>query len=338
MVDAQAHQAPVAHQAAHQHRGEQRACRCCRRRPACRRACRRSARGYSSSAASAAAPAPSATVFSISSRATIARSMVSSSTSSTSSTRRRHDRERQLAHVAYRDALGDGVAAAPATGRPCRRWCIAVQDFDSTPMTCDARAAAPWPRSPCRRSARRRRSAPPGRRAPARPPASRAPPCPGRRSPAGRRTGGRRSGPRARRAACACAAASASVSPSSTTSAPCTCVLFTFMIGVPRGITITAARRGAPRGRRRPARGCRRSWRSRRAGARPPASVSSLLSAPRSLNEAVNCRFSNFSHTSPPVSADSVRLCRQGVRSTAPAMRAAAARIIGQRNLCHVRV
>ncbi len=56
------------------------------------------------------------------------------------------------------------------------------------------------------------------------------------------------------------------------------------------------------------------------------ASVSSLLSAPRSLNEAVYCRFSNFSHSSQPVSADSVRLRRQGVRSTAPAMRAAAAR------------
>ena len=51
------------------------------------------------------------------------------------------------------------------------------------------------------------------------------------------------------------------------------------------------------------------------------ASVSSLFSAPRSLNEAVNCRFSNLSQTSAPVSSDSVRLCRQGVRSTAPAMR-----------------
>jgi hypothetical protein len=45
------------------------------------------------------------------------------------------------------------------------------------------------------------------------------------------------------------------------------------------------------------------------------------------LKEAVNCRFSNFSQSSQPVSAESVRLFTQGVRSTAPAMRAAAARI-----------
>src|SRR3989304_4134005 len=54
---------------------------------------------------------------------------------------------------------------------------------------------------------------------------------------------------------------------------------------------------------------------------------SSLFKAPRSLNEAVNCRFSNFRNTSAPASRDSVLLCRQGVRSTAPAMRAAAARM-----------
>ncbi len=56
-------------------------------------------------------------------------------------------------------------------------------------------------------------------------------------------------------------------------------------------------------------------------------SESSLLSAPRSLKEAVNCRFSNLRNTSAPVSADSVRLCTNGVRSTAPEMRAAAARM-----------
>ena len=87
------------------------------------------------------------------------------------------------------------------------------------------------------------------------------------------------------------------------------------------------ARRAASRGRRRPARGCRRSSRSRRACAPRRRARSSLLSAPRSLNEAVNCRFSNLSQTSAPVSCDSVRLCRQGVRATAPAMRCAAARM-----------
>src|SRR5258706_2836045 len=53
--------------------------------------------------------------------------------------------------------------------------------------------------------------------------------------------------------------------------------------------------------------------------------VSSLLSAPRSLNEAVNCRFSNLRNTSAPVRRDSVRLWSIGVRSIALAMRAAAA-------------
>ena len=56
-------------------------------------------------------------------------------------------------------------------------------------------------------------------------------------------------------------------------------------------------------------------------------SDSSLFSAPRSLKEAVNCRFSNFRKTSAPTSRESVRLCRQGVCSTAPAMRCAAARM-----------
>jgi hypothetical protein len=45
------------------------------------------------------------------------------------------------------------------------------------------------------------------------------------------------------------------------------------------------------------------------------------------LNEAVNCWFSNLRNTSAPVSLDSVRLCTQGVASTAPAMRLAAARM-----------
>ena len=43
-------------------------------------------------------------------------------------------------------------------------------------------------------------------------------------------------------------------------------------------------------------------------------SCSSRFSAPRSLNEAVYCRFSNFSHSSAPVISDSVREGRQGVR------------------------
>src|SRR5688500_99225 len=56
-------------------------------------------------------------------------------------------------------------------------------------------------------------------------------------------------------------------------------------------------------------------------------SDSSLFSAPRSLKEAVNCRFSNLRKTSAPTSRDSVRLRKHGVCSTAPAMRCAAARM-----------
>src|SRR5277367_3674818 len=52
--------------------------------------------------------------------------------------------------------------------------------------------------------------------------------------------------------------------------------------------------------------------------------LSSLFSAPRSLNEAVNCRFSNFSQTSQPAMADRVRDCRIGVRITCPSIAAAA--------------
>src|SRR5262249_51960985 len=53
-------------------------------------------------------------------------------------------------------------------------------------------------------------------------------------------------------------------------------------------------------------------------------SCSSVFSAPRSLKEAVNCRFSNFTQTSALTMRDSVWLRRQGVCTTAPAMRVAA--------------
>src|SRR6185295_17236596 len=54
-------------------------------------------------------------------------------------------------------------------------------------------------------------------------------------------------------------------------------------------------------------------------------SESSLFSAPRSLKEAVNWRFSNFRKISVPVSADSVSEANAGVTSTAPSMVFAAA-------------
>src|SRR3990172_5738449 len=62
-------------------------------------------------------------------------------------------------------------------------------------------------------------------------------------------------------------------------------------------------------------------WR-RSAGVR----LDSFTTAPRSLKELVNCRFSNLSQILAPVSCDSVREWRQGVRSTAPLIKAAAAR------------
>jgi hypothetical protein len=55
-------------------------------------------------------------------------------------------------------------------------------------------------------------------------------------------------------------------------------------------------------------------------------SVRSLFSAPRSLNAAVNCRFSNLSQTSAPVIPESVRETMHGVSTTWPAMAAAASR------------
>src|SRR6185295_11243407 len=66
-------------------------------------------------------------------------------------------------------------------------------------------------------------------------------------------------------------------------------------------------------------------------------SDSSLFSAPRSLKEAVNCRFSNLRKTRAPVSCDRVRLSTQGVCSTAPAMRCAAARMSSRETTPHYR-
>ena len=88
--------------------------------------------------------------------------------------------------------------------------------------------------------------------------------------------------------------------------------------------------RGCPsatRDTRRPAHGCRPRPRSRRAPLSSGVSAFSLLSAPRSLNDAVNCRFSNLSQTSAPTMSDSVRECTNGVSSTSPAMLSRAARM-----------
>jgi len=56
-------------------------------------------------------------------------------------------------------------------------------------------------------------------------------------------------------------------------------------------------------------------------------SARSFASAPRSLKEAVNWRFSNFRKTWLPVSADNVRDSSQGVATTCPRIASAALRM-----------
>jgi hypothetical protein len=51
----------------------------------------------------------------------------------------------------------------------------------------------------------------------------------------------------------------------------------------------------------------------------PSESWSNLLRAPRSLNEAMNCRFSNFTTAWHPSTSERVREWALGVRSIAPA-------------------
>ena len=52
-----------------------------------------------------------------------------------------------------------------------------------------------------------------------------------------------------------------------------------------------------------------------------------MFSAPRSLKDAVNCKFSNFSQMSQPAILESVREKCVGVRSMMPSITFAAARI-----------
>ncbi len=143
--------------------------------------------------------------------------------------------------------------------------------------------------------------------------------CPGRRSPRGRRTDARRSAPRSCASSRPRARASSKVSPSSTT------------VGAEaaRALDLDRRREARHHDRRRDAHalGVVRdrlrmvAGRDREHAVRALVGVSCaiLLSAPRSLNDAVNCRFSNFRKTSQPASPDSVRDGRHGVRVTSPA-------------------
>src|SRR6185437_6031118 len=121
------------------------------------------------------------------------------------------------------------------------------------------------------------------------------------------------------------AAASARVAPCSTISAPQAAARVTLVAGVKRGITMVAAMPS------------RLAWRAT-AWAWLPADIAmtperrsagesraSRLAAPRSLKAPVGCRFSSLSTTSAPVARDRASLWIVGLRSTRPAMRAAAA-------------
>src|SRR3954451_22958690 len=62
----------------------------------------------------------------------------------------------------------------------------------------------------------------------------------------------------------------------------------------------------------------------------------SLLRAPRSLNDATNCKFSNLTTTVHPKTSDSVWDTELGVRTTAPAMAEAAASTSASVSIEHV--
>ena len=120
---------------------------------------------------------------------------------------------------------------------------------------------------------------------------------------------------------------SASVSPSITTSAPKERVAAIFTKGVGAGMTMVA---WMPR--RRACQATAWAWLPADMAMTPRArssavSASILISAPRSLNEAVACRFSYFTQMSAPVACDRRGAGRNGVRMTTPAINSAAARI-----------
>ena len=89
------------------------------------------------------------------------------------------------------------ASVSPPHGRSCAVDLLVhrreQRGLDADDLDRAAGSLRAWPRSPCPRSARRRRSAPPACRSRARRRAFRAPPCPARRRRADRRTDGRRS-------------------------------------------------------------------------------------------------------------------------------------------------
>ena len=130
-------------------------------------------------------------------------------------------------------------------------------------------------------------------------------------------------GPRCGASASACARASSNVSPCSTTSAPKLRVRSTF---TPRREARHHDHRAHPQPLRVVGDALRVVARAHRDHAARALVVGelapSLFHAPRSLNDAVNCRFSNFRKTCAPVISDSVRDSTHGVSSTCPCRRA----------------
>ena len=122
------------------------------------------------------------------------------------------------------------------------------------------------------------------------------------------------------------AAASSTVSPCRMTSAPCRRVLTTFTVGVLTGMTMVDGYRQAARviGDALRVVAGRHGDHAALALVRPTGQTAGS-SAPRSLNDAVNCRFSNLSQTLQPRMSDSVRLKSQSVSTMAPRSRSRAA-------------
>ncbi len=99
--------------------------------------------------------------------------------------------------------------------------------------------------------------------------------------------------------------------------------------------------RAGGRDRRRPGRGCRPTSRRPRRGARPGSRVSSLLSAPRSLNEPVGCSVSSFKNTSHPANSESEAAadragCAPPRRRSPPAARRISAIVTGRSFIARV--
>ena len=195
----------------------------------------------------------------------------------------------------HRDALGDGVALADGLFAPAAPPASTDSSSVCTPMISmpgDSALAATRDAGDQAAAADRHHQHLAG---PAPPPASPARSCPAPPSRAASSYGCTNVSPRAVMICCACSKASLQAcrraAPPRRRASAC---------ARPSRTACDAASRSWPecpddaRDRPRPGRDCRPTWCIRRARRSAAVSCSSRLSAPRSLNEAVNCRFSNL--------------------------------------------